>query len=82
MVTNLVMSFEDELPRTLYVLSLVMKNYLRKGYREDMYYNLHDLYPEDSNVSYEEFDRVMRHSIPLGIFERKSRGNTAFYCLC
>ena len=82
MVTHVLMAFEDELPRTLYVLSLVMKKYLKKGYREDMFYALQDLYPEDSNISLEEFERVMRHSIPLGMFERKNRGKLAVYCLC
>jgi len=82
MVTRVVLSFEDELPRTLYILSLVMKKYLKKGYREDMYYDITDLYPEDSNISLKEFDRVMRHSVPLGMFETKKNGNMAIYCLC
>ena len=80
-IRHMIMSFADEIPRTLYIIHQVMKKFLEKNYKRDMYWALEDLYPENKNISFDEFERAMRYATCLSMFDRKKRGKLSVYKL-
>jgi len=73
MVTKQISSFKDELCKTLYMISFVMRRYMEMKYSSTRFYTLQELMPVDpyftETYSFEEFERAMEHSVVLGIFQ-------------
>lgn len=82
MVTHVVMSLEDDLARTTYIISLVIRKYLENGLRKYVYYKIDDLIPVNKQLDRLEFIRIMGHSVALGLFVKKLHPDGMRYALC
>ncbi len=73
MVTKTILSFKDELCRTMLIVSFVMRRYVELQLISHKYYTLKELMPTDKyfveNFSPEVFEMAMKYAACLGLFQ-------------